>query len=157
MGDDSANSNQDAFDAAQVERDRTLVSARRVEDALSHASGGSSWAADLKSSLGSLRDAMTEERQELERPGSLLAMISAERPRRFGPRVRGIREQYDDIVRQVESFQRELEHWDGSVGDVGDVRDRADWIIRTLHNCRRRQADLVFEALELDLGDSHDE
>jgi hypothetical protein len=157
MGDDSATSNQDAFDAAQFERDRTLNAARRVENALSRASGGSSWAADLKSSLVPLRDAMTDERHELERPGSLLAMISAERPRRFGPRVRGIRMQYDDIVRQLESFQRELEHWDGSVGDVGDVRNRADWIIRALHNCRNRQADLVFEALELDLGDRHDQ
>ena len=157
MGDDTASSNQKAFDAAQLERDRTLIAARRVEEALSRASGGRTWAADLQSSLGSLRDAMTEERQELERPGSLLAMISAERPRRFGPRVRGIREQFDDIVRQLESFQRELEHWDGSVGDVGEVRHRADWIIRALHNCRNRQADLVFEALELDLGDSHDQ
>lgn len=157
MGDDTASSNQKAFDAAQLERDRTLIAARRVEDALSRASGGRTWAADLQSSLGSLRDAMTEERQELERAGSLLAMISAERPRRFGPRVRGVREQFDDIVRQLESFQRELEHGDGSVGDVGEVRHRADWIIRALHNCRNRQADLVFEALELDLGDSHDQ
>lgn len=154
MVEDSA-SHQGAFDAAQFERDRTLISVRRVEDALSRASGGDSWAAELKSSLDSLRAAMTEERQELERPASLLAMISAERPRRFGPRVRGIREQYNDIVRQLESFQSELELWDGSVGDVGDVRHRADWIIRALHNCRNRQADLVFEALEVDLGDTH--
>jgi hypothetical protein len=157
MGDDSASPDQNAFDAAQLERDRTLISARQVEDALSRASGGDRWAANLRSSLGALRDAMTEERQELERPGSLLAMISAERPRRYGPRVRGIREQYDDIVRRLESFQGELEHWDGSLGDVSDVRERADWIIRALQSCRRRQADLVFEALELDLGESHDQ
>lgn len=145
--------NQDAFDAAQLERDRTLISARRVEDALSRASGGKQWATELKSSLDSLRDAMADERQELERPGSLLAMISAERPRRFGPRVRGITDQYDDILRQLDSFQRELQHWDGSVGDVGDIRHRADWLLRALHNCRNRQADLVFDALHLDLGD----
>ena len=113
-----------------------------------------SWAADLKSSLVPLRDAMTDERHELERPGSLLAMISAERPRRFGPRVRGIRMQYDDIVRQLESFQRDsntgMARWAMSATSA-----IADWIIRALHNCRNRQADLVFEALELDLGDRH--
>lgn len=151
--DDPTSFNQDAFDAAQFERDRTLISARRVEDALSRASGGDSWAAELNSSLRSLRDAMAEERQELERPGSLLALISAERPRRFGPRVRGIREQYDDILRQLESFQRELQHWESSEGEVGDIRHRADWLLRALHHCRSRQADLVFDALHVDLGD----
>lgn len=151
---DPTSFNQDAaFDAAQLERDRTLISARRVEDALSRASGGKQWVAELKSSLDSLRDAMADERHELEQPGSLMAMISSERPRRFGPRVRGIREQYDDILRQLEAFQRELQLWDSSIGDVGDIRHRADWLLRALHNCRNRQADLVFDALRMDLGD----
>lgn len=144
---------REAFNSAQVERDRTLIAAREVEHALSRAAGEASWIDDLKSSLDSLREAMLEEKQELNRPGSLLAMISAERPRRFGPRVRGIREQYDDIARQLDSFRRELDHWDGAVADVGDVRHRAGWIVRALHNCRNRQTDLVFEAIGLDLGD----
>ena len=100
-----------------------------------------------------LRDAMTEEQRELDRPDSLLTMISAERPRRFGPRVRGIKEQYADIARQLGSIRRELEDSEGSLVDTGDLRHRAGWIIRALHNCRNRQADLVFEALGLDLGE----
>ena len=143
----------DAIRAAQFERDRTLISAREVEDALSRAAGGTNWVDDLKSSLGSLQDAMSEERRELDQPASLLALISAERPRRYGPRVRGIIEQYEDITRQLDSFRRELDHWEGTVGEIGDLRNRAGWIIRALHNCRNRQADLVFEALGLDLGD----
>lgn len=97
MGEDWELSNQDAIKAAQFERDRTLISAREVEDALSRAAGGTNWVDDLKSSLGSLQEAMSEERRELDRPASLLALISSERPRRYGPRVRGIREQYEDI------------------------------------------------------------
>lgn len=152
MGMGSEPSNQDAFNAAQVERDHTLICVREVEDALSRAAGGTNWADELKSSLGSLQDAMAEEQREFYRPGSLLTLISAERPRRFGPRVRGIREQYDDIARQLDSFRRELDRWDGEVSDVGDLRHRAGWIIRALHSCRNRQADLVFDALGLDLG-----
>lgn len=148
--------NRDAFYAAQIERDRTLLAAREVEDALSRAVGGENWVHELKSSLASLKDAMSDEERELDRPGSLLTLISAEHPRRFGPRIRGIREQYNDIIRQLESFRRELDGWDPAEGDLGDMRHRAGWVILALQNCRNRQADLVFEAIGLDLGKNRD-
>lgn len=148
--------NRDAFYAAQVERDRTLLAAREVEDALSGAAGGENWIQELKSSLASLEDAMSDEERELDRPGSLLVLISAEHPRRFGPRIRGIKEQYNDIIRQLESFRRELDGWDHADGDLGDIRHRAGWVIRALQNCRNRQADLVFEAIGLDFEKNRD-
>lgn len=152
--DDDWEFNQEAFNAAQIERDRTLICVREVEDALSRAAGGESWVDALGSSLKALHEAMSEEQRELDQPGSLLSLISAERPRRFGPRVRGIREQYADIARQLDSFRRELGRWDGSAAEIGDLRHRAGWIIRALYNCRNRQADLVFDALGLDLGEN---
>jgi hypothetical protein len=148
--------NRDAFYAAQIERDRTLLAAREVEDALSRAVGGENWVHEVKSSLASLKDAMSDEELELDRPDSLLTLISAEHPRRFGPRIRGIREQYNDIIRQLASVRRELESWDRAEGDLGDIRHRAGWIILALQNCRNRQADLVFEAIGLDLGKTRD-
>jgi hypothetical protein len=154
MNRDSDPSHGEAFDAAQIERDRTLLAAREVEEALSRAAGAKNWVEDLSSSLEVLQEAMIEEQRELDRPASLLMMISAERPRRLGPRVRGIREQYDDISRQLDSFRRELDHSEGSLTEIGEIRHRADWILRALQNCRNRQADLVFDALGLDLGDA---
>ena len=148
--------NRDAFYAAQIERDRTLLAAREVEDALSRAVGGENWVHELKSSLASLKDAMSAEERELDRPGSLLTLISAEHPRRFGPRIRGIKDQYNDIIRQLESIRRELDGWDREEGDLGDIRHRAGWVILALQNCRNRQADLVFEAIGLDLGKNRD-
>ncbi|HEU4319578.1 MAG TPA: hypothetical protein VFS66_05815 [Acidimicrobiia bacterium] len=148
--------NRDAFYAAQIERDRTLLAAREVEDALSRAVGGENWVHELKSSLASLKDAMSAEERELDRPGSLLTLISAEHPRRFGPRIRGIKDQYNDIIRQLESLRRELDGWDREEGDLGDIRHRAGWVILALQNCRNRQADLVFEAIGLDLGKNRD-
>lgn len=153
MGNDSEALSQDAFDAARFERDKTLMTVRAVEDALSRAAGAEDWVDDLKTSLETLQDAMSAEQRELDEPGSLLAMLASERPRRFGPRIRGIKEQYDDIARQLDSFRRQLDRWDPGVDDIGDIRHRAGWIIRALHNCRNRQADLVFEALGRDLGD----
>lgn len=154
MAEESERSQQNSFGAAQVDRDRTLSAIRDLEAALSRAAGGANWKVDIKSSLDVLRDAMTEEQREFDRPDSLLTMISAERPRRFGPRIRGIKEQYDDIARQLGSFRRELENSDAGVADIGDLRHRARWIVSALHNCRNRQADLVFEAVGLDLGGS---
>ena len=94
---------------------------------------------------------MAEEQCELDRPGSLYALIS-ERPRRWEPRVRGVTGQYEDIARQRDSLRRELDDADGMAADIGEIHHRVEWIIRALRNCRNRQADLVFEALGLDFG-----
>jgi uncharacterized protein with von Willebrand factor type A (vWA) domain len=149
---DSERSSQATVGAARADRDRTLGAIRDLEVALGRAAGGEDWITEIGSSLRAHSEAMSEEQRELQRPDSLLTMISAERPRRFGPRVRGIKEQYADIARQLGSFRRELEA-SGDVTDSGELRHRAGWIIRALHNCRNRQADLVFEALGVDLGD----
>jgi hypothetical protein len=148
----SERSSQDTVGAARADRDRTLGAIRDLEVALGRAAGGEGWITEIGSSLRALTEAMSEEQRELQRPDSLLTMISAERPRRFGPRVRGIKEQYADIARQLGSLRRELEA-SGDMTDSGELRHRAAWIIRALHNCRNRQADLVFEALGVDLGD----
>lgn len=152
---DLTGAHQGPFADAQADRDRTLAAVRLLEAALARPAGGEHWVARLRSSLEALADAMTEEQRDLERPDSLLAMISAERPRRFGPRVRGIRDQYTDISRQLEFFRRELEDDELTLSHIGDLRHRAAWIVRALSNCRDRQADLVYEAVGLDLGEQH--
>lgn len=145
----------DSFSDAQADRDRTLEAVRLLEASLARPAGGENWIDRVRASLNVLGDAMAEEQAELDRPDSLLSMISGERPRRFGPRVRGIREQYADVGRQLESFQRELEGGDLSQSEIGELRHRTAWIVRGLHNCRDRQADLVYEALGRDLGERH--
>lgn len=141
-----------AFEASRLDRDRTLQAVQRFERALAMAAGGASWLAEVVADLEALEAAMAEEREELNRPDALLAMIAAEHPRRFSSRVRNLREQYDDIIRQVASLRDQLAHVDAAP-DAGDLRQRASWIIRALHHCRARQTDLVYEAIALDLGE----
>lgn len=142
-----------AFHASRQDRDRTLQAIRDLEAALGMAAGGTGWLEDVVADLGALEEAMKEEQLELNRPDSLLAMIAAEHPRRFGSRIRNVRGQYDDISRQVASLRRELGERDEGELTAGDLRQRAGWIIRSLHHCRARQTDLVYEALRLDLGE----
>lgn len=153
MSEDLGREKQQAFSASREDRDRTLEALRNLESALAMASGSGEWLDEVTSDLASLEEAMSGERDELERPDSLLSMIAADSPRRFGPRIRGLQEQYKDITRQVGSLLRELEKAPESDVDATDVRHRAGTLVRAIHSYRARQTDLVYEALRLDLGE----
>ena len=153
MTEELGHETRDAFSASQEDRDRTLEAVRNLESALARASGTGEWLDEVTSDLASLEEAMSGEKDELKRPDSLLSMIAADRPRRFGPRIRGLQEQYEDITRQVGSLLRELEKSSESHVDATDVRHRAGSLIRAIHSYRARQTDLVYEALRLDLGE----
>jgi hypothetical protein len=117
------------------------------------AAEGENWLGDVTADLAALKEAMADEQLELNRPDSLLALIAAEHPRRFRSRVRNLREQYDDIIRQVDLIRAQLAESGAAIPDAGDLRQRTGWIISALRHARARQTDLVFEALELDLGE----
>ncbi|CAN5775094.1 hypothetical protein BH24ACT15_BH24ACT15_39310 [soil metagenome] len=152
-GEGDVSAHQAAFSATRTDRDRTLQAIHRLETALAMASPGKAWHSEVTGDLEALEAAMVEERRELNRPDALLAMITAGNPRRFGPRARNLREQYDDIIRQVASLRDQLAHADLTQTDAVDVRQRAGWITGALHHCRARQTDLVCEALNMDLGE----
>ncbi len=150
--DDNSGIHNDALAASRADRDRTLAAIHRLEASLAMAAEGSDWLAEVTTDFAALEEAMVEERRELNRPDALLALIAGEHPRRFRSRVRNLREQYDDLIRQVASLRAQLDHGDHSP-DAGDLRQRAGWIIGALHHCRARQTDLVYEAIAMDLGE----
>lgn len=153
MADEVEERAREAFQASRHERDRTIEAVRDLETALGRAAAGSEWLDDVKADLQALESAMSDEQDELNRPDALLAMISSEHPRRFGSRIRTLREQYGDIIRQVESLRRQIDESAEQALDATDLRQRARWIVGAIHNCRARQTDLVYEALRLDLGE----
>lgn len=153
MAEENEERAQEAFQASRHERDRTIEAIREFETALGRAAGSSEWLGEVKSDLQALESVMSDEQHELNRPDALLAMISSENPRRFGSRIRNLREQYSDIIRQVGSLRRQLEESADEELDATDLRQRGRWIVSAIHNCRARQTDLVYEALRLDLGE----
>lgn len=150
---DEASVHRAAFTASRLDRDRTLRAMHRFETALAMAAEGGAWLTEVTTDLAALEVAMVEERRELDRPDALLSMIAAEHPRRFSARVRNLREQYDDIIRQVASLRDQLARVQDTPPDAGDLRQRASWIIHALHHCRARQTDLVYESIAMDLGE----
>ena len=143
-----------AFEASRSDRDRTLDALRALEAALGAAAHGkeAEWLKPVTSTLLALDEAVVTERDESLRPDSLLSMIGRDYPRRFGSRVRQLRDLHDDIARQVQSLRAQVEQMDTEAIDVGDLRQRIEWLIRAIYHRRVRESDLVYEAINLDLG-----
>jgi hypothetical protein len=142
-----------AFEASRSDRDRTLESLRALETTLGGAAPGREieWLEQVLDALKSLEEVVTNERSESLRPDSILSMISRDYPRRFGSRVRQLRHQHEDIIRQIESLRSQIERLDKDAIDYGDLRRRIEWVMRAIHHRRMRETDLVYEAINLDL------
>lgn len=141
-----------AFTIKRSGRDQTLGALQQLETSLGRASGSNEWLPGVRSDVDTLLAAMAEEQNLARRPDDLMAMIAAENPRRFGSRVDHLREQYDDMVRQVKSIRNQLDAVQPEQVDVTDLRHRLGWVLQSIHQYRARQTDLVYEAIELDLG-----
>lgn len=143
---------ESAFTVKRSGRDQTLGAIQQLETSLGRASGSEGWLPGVWSDVDALLAAMAEEQVRARRPDDLMAMIAEENPRRFKSRVDHLREQYDDMVRQVESLRTQLDGQPEQV-DVTDMRHRLGWVLQSIHQYRARQTDLVYEAIQLDLGD----
>lgn len=141
-----------AFEASRAERDRTLLAVHRLESTLGAAAGGRDWQARVSRDLAGLGEAVVAEGEEARAPDSLLSLIAAENPRRFGSRVDHLRRRFGDVAAHISGLRKRLEA--GGFGpDAEDLRREVNDIIRTIRNHRERESDLVYEALELDLGE----
>ncbi len=141
---------EEAFAARRAERDRVLEAMHRLEAAMSRAGAGPEWPEQVAEGLNVLGSALAEELAESARPDALLAMVAAENPRRFQTRIEHLHRQLEDLARQVVSLRRQVE--DPVAVDVSDLRHRIGAVIRAIHQYRGREADTVYEAIELDLG-----
>jgi hypothetical protein len=143
-----------AFASSQTDRDVTLQAIHRLEAAAGTAAPGreSDWLEQVLADLRALEGAIAKEREESLQPDSLLSMIGRDYPRRFGARVRQLRTQLDDIGRQMASLRSQLEQLRDDDTDFADIRERLGWLVRAIHHRRARETDLVYEAVDLDLG-----
>lgn len=145
-----------AYRASLFDRDRTLEALHALEAALGTAAPGreADWFDQVIGAFTTLESAISTERDESLRADSLLSMIGHNYPRRFGSRVRQLRVQIDDIIRQLEFLRAQLVQLDRDEVDFADLRQRLGWFMRAIHHRRARESDLVFEAVRLDLGET---
>ncbi len=144
--------NQAEVSTAHRNTSRDMVQA--LEEALAAPSPGreAQWLRSTVTALGAVADALTEQSRSDQGPDSLLAKIQADEPR-LAPRIARLHAEHDDIRDAIRSLQRLLEPTTGTEApDVVDVRERLAAIAHRFRRHRARETDLVYEAVNVDLG-----
>lgn len=140
--------------------ERTRVGRRRSQDAVhtleAFVTGAApgreeAWRAGVLTGLRELEAAIAEQARSYEDPASLLAEIASYQPR-FRTWVRQLHRQWAELSAATTSLREQLEHADEAAWEFAEIRERAGWPITALRHHRAREADLVFQALDIDLG-----
>jgi hypothetical protein len=142
-----------AFIGSLEERDTALVAVHRLEAAAATAGPGreDAWLQQVVADLRTLEDVFLADREEAQRPDSLLSMIARDYPRRFSSRIRQLTEQREGIIDSMTTLLAQLESV-GTVIDVDDLRQRLGGLLQAIRDRWARETDLVYEAIRLDLG-----
>jgi hypothetical protein len=143
----------DAYDASRFDRQRSLDAMHVLETAAGGAAPGreEAWQAEVLVAIRQLAAALAEQERSYDDPANLLAEIAQEHPR-LRIWVRQLRRQWHELAATTQSLADRLEHADEAAWNFADIREQLRWLITALHHHRAREADLVFEALNLDLG-----
>jgi hypothetical protein len=139
---------------SQSDRDRTLDAMHALETAVGRAASrqADGWKLGVDAALEQLEGALAEQRASYHDPTSLMAQIAQDDPR-LRTFVRQLHHRFDELsgaaraLREQLARERSLDAW-----TIADVRDHTRWLMTALHHHRAREADLVFDALEIDLG-----
>ena len=98
--------------------------------------------------LSNMLNAQTASDQDTS---SLLTEIRRDDPR-LGPRVDRLRDEHADLQIAITSLRDQLAPDAGIPVDTSDIRDRLASLARRLRAQRARESDLVYEAVNIDLG-----
>jgi hypothetical protein len=142
-----------AFIGSLEERDTALAAVHRLEAAAATAGPGreDAWLQQVIADLRTVEDVFLSEREEAQRPDSLLSMIARDYPRRFSSRIRQLAEQHEAIITSTTTLRAQLEST-GAVIGVEDLRQRLGGLLLLVRDRWARETDLVYEAIRLDLG-----
>jgi hypothetical protein len=137
------------------DRDRILEAMHALETAVGSAAsrGNDGWKVDVDGALAQLAAAFAEQRASYDDPTSLMAQIAQDDPR-LRTFVRQLHHRWDELSATTSALREQLTHDESlDAWTIADVRDQTRWLMTTLHHHRAREADLVFDALTIDLAD----
>jgi len=107
------------------------------------------WHRRVMGALADLREVMLNQTAELSAEEGLFAEIIQEHPRLEG-RVRQLRQQYEDLVRQIAALREQFESPGES--NVSEIRQRLAWLLSALRHFQAQESDLIYEAFNVDVG-----
>jgi len=143
----------EAYDASRSDRRRSLDAMHVLETAAGGAAPGreQAWHAEVLEAIRQLAASLSYQERSYDDPANLLAEIAQEHPR-LRTWVRQLRRQWHELAATAESLVERLDQADEAAWNFADIREQLRWLITALHHHRAREADLVFEALNVDLG-----
>jgi hypothetical protein len=138
-------------DESRLTRTHMLSAVRALEDALAKPASyrEPEWASRVVEELTALEEAMLRQMAELEGEDNTLAALARDQPRLL-PRIQQLRQQYGDLVCQVSALRAQLTA-EGSPKSE-ETRQRLTWILTALKHFQAKETDLIYEALQVDIG-----
>ncbi len=145
---------QRAVAVSRGDRDRALEAMHALEAASATAGPGrdEEWRKAVVAALDQLSAAIAEQQASYEDPASLMAQVAHD-DRRLRTWVRQLHHRWSGLAATTRSLADEL-RTTGSSGtrSIDDVREQVRWLSAALQHHRAREADLIFEALGLDIA-----
>lgn len=145
---------QAAAQTSRTDRNSSLGALHVLEAALSEPAPArqQSWVEAVRVAFDALREALDSQATGDSEEASLLAEIARDEPRLI-PRIDRLRRQHkglrDTVRATLDELVTQAEH---DHIDTADVRDRAAEIARRLRHHRAQEADLIYEAVNINLG-----
>jgi hemerythrin-like domain-containing protein len=144
---------QPAADSSRADRDASLDAVLALEEALAEPTPGREveWLRGVHDTVDALAGALDVQASGDAEAASLLSEIADEEPR-LRPRIERLRREHQDLRDAVASLRQQIDHHPDAGVDVADIRERLAAIARRMRQHRAREADLVYEAVNINLG-----
>jgi hypothetical protein len=135
------------------DRDRILEAMHALETAVGSAASRTNdgWKLAVDAALAQLEAAFAEQWRSYQDPVSLMAQIAQDDPR-LRTLVRQLHHRWHELATAASALRTRLarevslDAW-----TIADLRDETRRLMNTIHHHRAREADLVFDALAIDL------
>lgn len=143
-----------ATDDNRTQHVRLVFAMHRLEACLGNAAPGreSDWQGEVQNALDLLIAAMKESRECVLRDDGLIEEIKLEKPF-LVKRIKNLRAEFDGLFNQALALQDQIK--DASeTQQIGfaDLRQRMSWLLSALRHHQAKEADLVYEAFNVDIG-----
>jgi hypothetical protein len=145
---------QAAAQTSWTDRNTSLEALHALEAALFEPapSRHSQWIDTVRSALEGLQEALEAQSAGDNEAASLLSEIASDQPRLI-PRIDRLRRQHKSLRDGVQTTLGELgAQADHDHLDTAEIRDRVAELARRLRHHRAQEADLIYEAVNLNLG-----
>jgi hypothetical protein len=138
-----------ALAISRSDRDRALEAMQALEAATGAAGLGrdSDWRATVIGAFRQMQAALADQTATYEDPSSLMAQVALDDPR-LRTLVRQLHHRWSDLEGTAQTLADELHAGDSS---IADVREQVRWLMTALHHHRAREADIIFQALQIDI------